>query len=235
MSPADVSLKPIIAFCLVGDDNVDREAFGLLCELAGLDSPRNSPRPAVTSSSSQPTDPPPQDPSPANGNSPRSGSSTPTPSPRAKRTAAQKKQSRRALVSTKSRPISESVREEAKQTLQHIEQLIKSRREQAQHNMKRAVDTIKALPLKAAKEYDRCNLTLAEISPNVDIFMNCLYFLVDGETAKAAIFVPQKKNKRVAYAAKRKRYGPEDLKRLAKAENPKSLFRHRVPIGSGFV
>eukprot|EP01122_Echinamoeba_exundans_P007998 TRINITY_DN2572_c0_g1_i1.p1 TRINITY_DN2572_c0_g1~~TRINITY_DN2572_c0_g1_i1.p1 ORF type:complete len:846 (+),score=115.32 TRINITY_DN2572_c0_g1_i1:74-2539(+) len=221
---ADVSLKPIIAFCLVGDDNIDKEAFVLLSELAGIETPpTEAPKPeepvADAPPSSESSEPAPSDQVPAK----KTG----------KKSAAQKRAHRKALVSTKSRPVSESVREEAKQTLHHIELLIKSRREQAQNNQKRAIETIRSLPPKAIKEYDRSNLTLSEISSNVEIFMNCLYFLVDNETAKDPIFDPQKKQKRIPYAAKRKRYSPEDLKRLAKTDNPKPLFKHRVPIGSG--
>jgi hypothetical protein len=217
-------LKPIIAFCLVGDDNIDRESFVLLSELAGIEIPQQTP----AATAEEPTAAAPE-------------SSEPTPSEQeaakkaGKKTSAQKRAHRKALVSTKSRPVSESVREEAKQTLHHIELLMKSRREQAQNNQKRAIEMIKSLPAKAIKEYDRSNLTLSEISANVEIFMNCLYFLVDNETAKDVIFEPQKKQKRIPYAAKRKRYSPEDLKRLAKTDNPKNLFRHRVPIGSGYV
>lgn len=213
---ADVSLKPIVAFCLVGDDHVDRESFVLLSELAGVPEPdfikTDSPDASVASTASTTKNQVSQDKKPS---------------------STSKKHHRRAMVSTKSRPVSDTVREEAKQTLHHIELLIKSRKEQAQNNAKRAVEVIKALPLKATKEFDRSQLTLSEVAADIDIFLNCLYFLVDAETAKDSVFELQKKNKRVPYAAKRKRYTPEDMKRLAKVENPKSIFRHRVPIGSG--
>ena len=92
-------------------------------------------------------------------------------------------------------------REEAAKHVEVLKVLYANRKEIAASNVKRADETIQILPIKAYREWERSGLSVEMIAQKFDIFMNCLYFIVDKETARDPIFAQQKKKRTLQLAA----------------------------------
>jgi p21-activated kinase 1 len=90
---------------------------------------------------------------------------------------------------------SQDTREEALRHVECLKILFSNRKEIWASNVKRAEETIGMLPVKALREWERSGLEIEQVAQKFDIFMNCLYFVVDKDTAKDAIFHQQKKKR----------------------------------------
>lgn len=90
---------------------------------------------------------------------------------------------------------SAETREEAMKHVEVLKVLYANRKEIAASNVKRAEETINILPPKAFREWERSGLNIEMVAQKFDIFMNCLYFIVDKDTARDAVFTQQKKKR----------------------------------------
>lgn len=90
---------------------------------------------------------------------------------------------------------SAETREEAMKHVEVLKVLYANRKEIAASNVKRAEETINILPQKAFREWERSGLNIEMVAQKFDIFMNCLYFIVDKDTARDAVFAQQKKKR----------------------------------------
>jgi hypothetical protein len=126
-------------------------------------------------------------------------------------------------------------REEASRHVECLKVLYANKKEIQASNLKRAEETIGMLPVKALREWERSGLNIEQVAQKFDIFMNCLYFIVDKETARDSVF-NQQKRKRPTTAANQatlKTLSGEEFEKIVRHENPKNLFSHLLSIGSG--
>lgn len=92
-------------------------------------------------------------------------------------------------------------RDEASKHVEVLKILYANRKEIAASNVKRAEETIQILPVKALREWERSGLNIEMVAQKFDIFMNCLYFIVDKDTARDPVFNQQKKKRTLQMAS----------------------------------
>jgi hypothetical protein len=90
---------------------------------------------------------------------------------------------------------SQETRDEANRHVECLKVLFSNKKEIQASNVKRAEETIGMLPVKALREWERTGLEIEQVAQKFDIFMNCLYFIVDKETARDPVFNQQKKKR----------------------------------------
>lgn len=91
-------------------------------------------------------------------------------------------------------------REEAQRHVECLKVLFANKKEIQASNLKRAEETIGLLPVKALRDWERSGLTIEQVAQKFDIFMNCLYFIVDKDTARDPVFNQQKKKRTLQMA-----------------------------------
>lgn len=130
---------------------------------------------------------------------------------------------------------SAETREEATRHVDCLKVLFSNKKEIQASNLKRAEETIGMLPVKALREWERSGLNIEQVAQKFDIFMNCLYFIVDKETARDAVFTQQKRKRPTVTAniATLKTLSSEEFEKIVRHENPKNLYSHLASIGSG--
>lgn len=135
------------------------------------------------------------------------------------------------LESLKSHAKSPEIREEASKHIENLLILYQNKNEIHESNIKRVEEMINMMPIKALHEWEQSQLKVDEVAQKFDIFMNCLYFIVDKETAKHSIFRNQRRKRKGVKQLKT--FSLQEFENFLKHEDPEEKFININEIAKG--